>query len=258
MKFIDQMNNTILLSETPKRIVSLVPSITELLVDLGLEENIVGITKFCEEPNYLKNKIEIIGGTKNININKIKNLNPDLIIANKEENLEKQIIELKKYSNVWVSNIKNLEENLDLILKLGEIFNKKSESESLIKKTKLAIKTLSNIKIKNNKSLYLIWKNPYMSVGIDTYIHDIITKIGLKNCILMNRYPLVELSNFKNVDYILLSSEPYPFKKKDIYQIRNELTDPKIILVDGKFFSWYGSRFSKSLDYLEEFISKLD
>ena len=134
MKFIDQMNNTILLSEIPKRIVSLVPSITELLVDLGLEEYIVGITKFCDEPNYLKNKIEIIGGTKNINVNKIKKLNPDFVLANKEENLENQINEIRNFSKVWVSNVKNLEENLDLILKLGEIFNKKSESEFLIKK----------------------------------------------------------------------------------------------------------------------------
>lgn len=258
MNFIDQMNNTILLSEIPKRIVSLVPSITELLVDLGLEENIVGITKFCDEPNYLKNKIEIIGGTKNINIKKIKKINPDFVLANKEENLENQINEIRKFSNVWISNVKDTDDNIDLIQKLGEIFNLNSDAEILINKTKFALETLTNFRIKNKKVLYLIWKDPYMSIGIDTYINNILTKIGLENCILDNRYPIVELSNFKSVDYILLSSEPYPFKKKHIKEISKELTHPKILFVDGKFFSWYGSRLSKSIDYFEKFITNLE
>ncbi len=258
MKFIDQMNNTILLSNIPKRIVSLVPSITELLVDLGLEDSIVGITKFCIEPKHLIDKCLIIGGTKNININKIKNLNPDIIIANKEENLENQVVELKKLSNVWVSNIKNVEDNLDLIKKIGQIFNKNTEAETLISNTELVLEILKNKKINNKKVIYLIWKNPYMSVGIDTFIHDIISKIGFKNAIESERYPIIELNNYKSADYILLSSEPYPFKNKDIIEIKKELNHPKIILVDGKPFSWYGSRLSKSIDYFENFIAKLE
>ena len=258
MKFIDQMNNTILLSDTPKRIVSLVPSITELLVDLGLENNLIGITKFCVEPSYLKSKIQIIGGTKNLNIDKIQKLAPDFIIANKEENIENEILELKKFSNVWVSDVKTIDDNFHLINQLGYIFDKKKESVNIINSTKSIFNKTLNFNNKNKKVLYLIWKNPYMSIGRDTFIHNILTQFGFENYIQNDRYPIVELENFKDIDIVFLSTEPYPFSEKDIFEIQNQLPKSQIKIVDGTYFSWYGSRISKSSDYFEQLITNLD
>ena len=258
MKFIDQMNNTILLSDTPKRIVSLVPSITELLVDLGLENNLIGITKFCVEPSYLKSKIQIIGGTKNLNIDKIQKLAPDFIIANKEENIESDILELKKFTIVWVSDVKTIDDNFDLINQLGYIFDKKKESVNIINSTKSIFNKVLNFNNKNKKVLYLIWNNPYMSIGRDTFIHNILTQFGFENSIQNDRYPIVELENFKDIDIVFLSTEPYPFSEKDIFEIQNQLPKSQIKIVDGTYFSWYGSRISKSSDYFEQLITNLD
>jgi ABC-type Fe3+-hydroxamate transport system substrate-binding protein len=141
-KYLDQLNNSILLSNVPKRIVSLVPSITELLVDLGLEDSIVGITKFCDEPIYLKSKCQIIGGTKNVNILKIKSLNPEIVIANKEENIKEDINIIQNFTNVWISDVKNIKDNIDLIEKLGKLFDKEIRSKEIIFK-------INNMLLKN-------------------------------------------------------------------------------------------------------------
>lgn len=258
MKFIDQMNNTILLSSPPKRIVSLVPSISQLLVDLGLEKYIVGITKFCTEPIHLKTQCKIIGGTKNIHIDKIKELKPDFIIANKEENIENEILELKKFSKVWISNVKTLDDNFELISQLGNIFNKNFEADKIITKTKTTFNNLNFSKIKEKEVLYLIWKKPFMSVGKDTFIHHILSQIGLKNCIIENRYPVVNLEKHKKVDYVFLSSEPYPFTENDMIDLQFCFQNSKIVLVDGALFSWYGSRLSKSKGFFEKLITQLD
>ena len=251
------MNNTILLSSPPKRIVCLVPSITELLVDLGLEDKIIGITKFCVEPVYIRNKCTIVGGTKKIKLNKIHELNPDFIIANKEENNENDIVELKKSFKIWISDVKTINDNNYLIKQLGDIFNKKTEAERIINLTDDLFENLNN-KFNNKRVLYLIWKNPLMTVGNDTFIHEIISKIGLKNCIEETRYPTIDINKFKNIEFVFLSSEPYPFNENDLKEIQKDFPYSKIFLVDGTYFSWYGSRLSKSKEYFEKFITKLD
>lgn len=251
------MNNSILLSSPPKRIVCLVPSITELLVDLNLEDKIIGITKFCVEPFYIRNKCTIVGGTKKIYLNKIKKLNPDFIIANKEENNENDIVELKKTFKVWISDIKTIDDNTYLIEQLGTIFDRENEAEGIITLTNDTFKNLKYY-FNSKKVLYLIWKNPFMTVGKDTFIHEIMSKIGFKNCIEESRYPVIELKNYNNVDFVFLSSEPYPFKENDLKEIQIDFPNSKVFLVDGTYFSWYGSRISKSKQYFEEFITKLN
>lgn len=251
------MNNSILLSTTPKRIVCLVPSITELLVDLNLEDKIIGITKFCIEPFYIRKKCTIVGGTKKLNLEKIKELNPDFIIANKEENSLEDIVELKKSFKIWISDVKTIEDNHYLIEQLGKIFKKEIEAERILTITNDIIKNLNN-KIFNKKVLYLIWKNPFMTVGYDTFIHEIISKIGLNNCIKETRYPIIDLNNYKNVEFVFLSSEPYPFNENDLKEIQECFPDSKVFLVDGTYFSWYGSRISKSKEYFEKFIAILE
>ena len=255
MKHIDQLNRPILLAQPPKRIVSLVPSQTELLFDLGLENEIVGITKFCIHPNrYFKSKTKI-GGTKKVDIDKVIALQPDLIIANKEENDKAQIEALEKKFPVWISDVKNLEDAEDMILKVGVLTDKVENSKTLLTKIKTGFETLSSKKDNPNKpsALYLIWRKPFMSIGEDTFINDILAKTGFKNVLEGKlRYPILNKNEIQALypQYILLSSEPYPFKEKHIEELQKICPSAVIKLVDGEFFSWYGSRLLRASSYL--------
>jgi len=257
MIFKDQLNREVEIIEFPKRIVSLVPSQTELLFDLGLEEEVIGITKFCIHPKIWHQTKTRIGGTKKVNIHKIKSLNPDLIICNKEENTKEEIELLANNFPVWISDIKNLSEALDMIKGIGEITGKSEKAALLIKKIKSEFSALKPLKTEK-KALYLIWKEPWMSVNSETFIHDMLVKCGFTNVTQSNilRYPeltkkeLVQL----NPDYVFLSSEPFPFKEKHIKELQEVLPKAEIKLVDGEAFSWYGSHLLKSGAYFKELI----
>jgi ABC-type Fe3+-hydroxamate transport system substrate-binding protein len=255
MNFIDHLGNTIELSETPKRIISLVPSQTELLWDLGLHNEIIGITKFCIHPQKMFKSKNRVGGTKTIDIDKIRNLKPDLIIGNKEENEHSQIIELQKEFTVWMSDIYNLNDAYKMIKDIGELVNKKNESLLMISNIK---KSFSLLKKHNKTALYLIWKSPYMAAGKSTFIGDLLCEIGLINCLENSnlRYPELLLEDIKqlNPDVILLSSEPFPFKENHISELKEHLPSTTIQLVDGELFSWYGSRLLKSATYFNELV----
>ena len=244
----------------PKRIISLVPSITELLFYLDLEESIVGITKFCIRPKDLILTKTKIGGTKNINITKIKSLNPDLIIANKEENVEAQIKTLAEEFSILLTDVDDLAGALDMIKNIGQLTNRIAKSNNLIN---IIENTFGQILIPTNKinTAYLIWKNPYMTVGGDTYINDMLNHCGLQN-IFSNkkRYPEVEIDEIKslNCKLLLLSTEPYPFKQQHIEELKIELPNTLIILVDGEMFSWYGSRLLFAADYFKALIDKIN
>jgi ABC-type Fe3+-hydroxamate transport system substrate-binding protein len=257
MIFKDQLNRDIEIIEFPKRIVSLVPSQTELLFDLGLDEEIIGITKFCIHPKKWHQNKTRIGGTKKVNIQKIKSLNPDLIICNKEENTKEEIELLAKEFSVWISDIKNLSEALNMINGIGEITGKSEKAEMLIHKIEREFSALQPLKTEK-KALYLIWKEPWMSVNSETFIHDMLVRCGFTN-ITQNktlRYPdlteqeLVEL----NPNYVFLSSEPFPFKEKHIQELQEILPKAKIMLVDGEAFSWYGSHLLRSVEYFKKLI----
>ncbi len=236
------------------KIISLVPSITEALFDFGLnEKEIIGRTKFCIHPENAVQKIEIIGGTKNLNIAKIKSLNPDLIIANKEENVKEQIEELQKDFKVLVTNISNLEDNYYLLKTLGNLLEKQEIAQKFNLKIYEILAKFSDLEKK--KCAYLIWKNPYMTVGFDTFIHDILDKIGFQNIFKnQKRYPEISVEDLKSADYIFLSSEPFPFQQKHIDELQKELPDAKISLVDGEAFSWYGTRLAKCESYFQNLV----
>ena len=236
------------------KIISLVPSITEALFDFGLnEKEIIGRTKFCIHPENAVQKIEIIGGTKNLNIAKIKSLNPDLIIANKEENVKEQIEELQKDFKVLVTNISNLEDNYYLLKTLGNLLEKQEIAQKFNLKIYEILAKFSDLEKK--KCAYLIWKNPYMTVGFDTFIHDILDKIGFQNIFKDHkRYPEISVEDLKSADYIFLSSEPFPFQQKHIDELQKELPDAKISLVDGEAFSWYGTRLAKCESYFQNLV----
>jgi ABC-type Fe3+-hydroxamate transport system substrate-binding protein len=258
--FTDQLYRTIELAEKPARIISLVPSQTELLYDLGLENEVIGITKFCVHPEkWFKGK-ERIGGTKTINIRKIKELQPDLIIANKEENIKEQVEELAQDLPVWISDVNTLEEAYDMIKNIGSMTGKQEEAASLLGRIKIAFAQL-DIRASNKRTAYLIWKDPYMTVGGDTFINDMLSTAGFYNIFQdCQRYPEITIEDLNgvNCELLLLSSEPYPFKQKHIDNLQDQLPGTKILLVDGEAFSWYGSRLLHAATYFQELQKEID
>jgi ABC-type Fe3+-hydroxamate transport system substrate-binding protein len=248
------------LAYTPKRIVSLVPSQTELLSDLGLENETIGITKFCVHPEKWFRSKTWVGGTKTINIEKIKSLNPDLIIANKEENVKEQIEAISEIAPTWVSDIQNFDDALKMIKDVGQLTHKATEANNINVKIEAAFRNLSMINESGAKTLYLIWHKPWMTIGADTFIHAMLEKIKLKNAFAhLYRYP--ELSDDairnSNASLVLLSSEPYPFKEKHIAMIQELLPEATIKLADGEMFSWYGSRLIKAPAYIESLFGRM-
>jgi ABC-type Fe3+-hydroxamate transport system substrate-binding protein len=254
--FIGQKNNNSSdLSFVEMKIISLIPSITELIYDMGLEDEVVGITKFCVHPQtWFRNKTRI-GGTKSIEIEKIKLLQPDLIIANKEENVKEQIEQLQGL-NVIITDVNNFDEALEMIHSVGKLVNKEFEALQLIKNIQQKFSTLQ---IKEQKTAaYLIWKEPYMTIGHDTFIHSMMERAGFNNIFShLSRYPAITIDELKNLqpEYILLSSEPYPFKQKHIEELRPMLPHQKMMLVDGEMFSWYGSRMLLAAEYFKRLSS---
>jgi ABC-type Fe3+-hydroxamate transport system substrate-binding protein len=250
MHFTDQLNRTIFLPKTPERIISLVPSQTELLVDLGLEDRIAGVTKFCVHPQDFRKKKAIVGGTKNYRFDVIDSLQPDLIIGNKEENDQEGIERLASKYSVWMSDILTVEDSLRMILELGEI------TDTHIKAEEIANQVTTDLKMPlpfKGTAVYLIWNDPIMVAGQDTFINEMLSIAGFKNLIQTSRYPEVEPVELQllNPDYLLLSSEPFPFKEKHLDFFKALLPNANIRIVDGEFFSWYGSRLLKALPYFK-------
>ncbi|MBP8244821.1 MAG: ABC transporter substrate-binding protein [Chitinophagaceae bacterium] len=250
----DQISSIIPVPPQPQRIISLVPSITELLYDLGLEDRVAGITKFCVRPEHWFRTKTRVGGTKNIKIDTIQRIVPDLIIANKEENVKEQIEVLTREFPVWVTDISNYDDALEMIFQLGQITGKADAATQLNNKIQTAFDGLA-AEIKKIRTAYLIWKEPWMTVGGDTFIHHMMEKAGLDNVFgAEHRYPIISLDSLQAVrpELVLLSSEPFPFKQKDIDQLQSLLPDTRILLADGEIFSWYGSRLLHAPLYFQE------
>lgn len=246
----DQLNRTIHLSKHPKRIISLVPSQTELLVDLGVKRSLVGITKFCIHPKDLRKEITVVGGTKTVNYVKIQELQPDLIICNKEENTLEMVQELEKISPVWLSDIATIDDSLEMIKLLGALLNvgdKASNIAESISSEKKKFELFMKAK-PAKKVAYLIWKNPYMAAGNNTFINSLLLLNNFQNIISEKRYPEVSVDALAEADLILLSSEPFPFKETDASEMRQNLNG-EVKLVDGEYFSWYGSRLEAAFGY---------
>jgi iron complex transport system substrate-binding protein len=260
---IDQIGTSHSFESSPKRIVSLVPSQTELLYDLGLEDSIVGITKFCVHPYHFKSTKKIVGGTKKVNYDKICLLEPDIIICNKEENTQEIVEELRKICTVWVTNIATIEDNFQMITDFGQIFNQRTEARKWNDKLAFALSDFKNFMaaIPVKKVAYFIWKNPYMVAGSGTFIDELLKLNHFQNHFASKeRYPEIELEKMEeegDLDLLLLSSEPFPFKAEDGYEIARSAQNAKAILVDGEMFSWHGSRLLKAFDYFKYLHSSI-
>ena len=251
MIFIDQTGYKITLDRHPQRIVSLVPSQTELLYYLGI--NPIAQTIFCVHPSNNFKESNKIGGTKKLSLAKIKRLNPHLIIGNKEENQQAEIETLRSEFPVWLSDIYTLSDASSMILQIGRLVHKEDEAESLVSAIQKGFSKISIAK-KTQRVLYLIWRKPYMAAGRSTFINEILKSQGLENCIseIDSRYPKLSKDQIKeyNPDKILLSSEPYPFKDKHMVELQSILPQANIELVDGELYSWYGPRLLKTAAYL--------
>jgi ABC-type Fe3+-hydroxamate transport system substrate-binding protein len=251
---IDMMGRAIHLNAIPKRIISLVPSQTELLYSLGLNQEVVGQTLFCIHPKEMHLQKPRIGGTKKLLLDKIMALEPDLIIGNKEENDKVQMEQLMEKYPVWMSDIKDLPSALSMIEKIGELVGKTLEAIQLKEQIESEFNALL-VQPKEIDCLYLIWREPWMAAGEDTFINDMLQRIGRRNVLEKgSRYPSLTNDEIGILapKEILLSSEPYPFKEKHIQELHQILPEATIKLVDGEMFSWYGSRLLHSVTYFKK------
>lgn len=258
-QFTDHIGRTVNIPYPPKRIVSLVPSQTELLHYLGLETEVVGITKFCIHPiDWHQNKTRV-GGTKSVKLDVIEALQPDLIIANKEENEQEQIEALSEKYPVWVSDIYSLNDALKMITDVGLLTNTEAKANQLAVNIKQLFSTLPEPK-HTYRTAYFIWQKPYMLAGSNTFIDDMLKRCGFENAFAdKRRYPEINEEQLKEVnpELILLSSEPYPFKEKHIEQFKGLCPNATIKIVDGELFSWYGSRLLQSPNYFKKLINSI-
>ncbi|MBN8823626.1 MULTISPECIES: helical backbone metal receptor [unclassified Spirosoma] len=243
---------------SPQRIVSLVPSQTELLFDLGLDSAIVGITKFCIHPANKVTSKTIVGGTKTLNNNKIRDLYPDLILANKEENSREQIEELQQHYQVHVTDVVTVSDALAMIREVGTLVGKTQEATDLAQQIADRLCPVPDPSVK--RVAYLIWRNPYMVAAEQTFIHSMLAVAGFSNAFSDRlRYPEIAAYDIQTArpDLIFLSSEPYPFAEKHIAELQAICPNARVVLVDGELFSWYGSRLLRSSDYFRNLRTEL-
>ena len=258
--YTDQMGRKVQLFAPPERIISLVPSQTELLHAIGLGEEVVGITKFCVHPKAWWKSKERIGGTKKLNLEKIRELDPDLIIGNKEENTKEDIEELEKEFPVWVSDVDTLDDAYEMMVEIGRMCDHEKEAVQLAKEIEEKFKSLPVVENPEATVAYFIWENPKMVVSNDTFVDHLLNRCGFKNVFSNHpkfegeRYPEVTKEDLKsaNPDFVFLSSEPFPFKDEHKNEFREILPQSRVEIVDGEMFSWYGSRLLQAVDYLKE------
>ncbi len=257
--FTDQLGRVISVPYPPLRIISLVPSQTELLFDLGLDREVAGITKFCVHPRERFNSTLKIGGTKKLDLDKIRDIKPDLIIGNKEENDKSQIETLMMEFPVWMSDISGLDDAMQMISLIGSLIDREDKAEEMVCRIRQRFDDLKLNDQLKLKALYFIWKDPYMLAGNKTFINEMLIRGGYINATKSDRYPVMNIDELResNPDVIFLSSEPYPFKQVHVIEMKKLFPHAKVIIVDGELFSWYGSRLLQTPGYLQMLSDKL-
>jgi ABC-type Fe3+-hydroxamate transport system substrate-binding protein len=240
------------------RIISTVPSQTELLAALGLDLEVVGITKFCVHPDHWFRSKARVGGTKALDLDKIHALRPDLILANKEENTQSEIELLAKTYPTYVSDVKTLDDALEMIATIGELTSRAPQALKLVDEIMEKFKRIA-VHSQPKSALYFIWNDPWLVAGADTFISSMLPYAGFENAMTSVRYPeVMDLHIHQlNPEFILLSSEPYPFKKQHVSAMQRKFPQSKVMLVDGEMFSWYGSRLALSALYFNEIGASL-
>lgn len=246
------------------RIVSLVPSITELVCELGLAGSLVGRTGFCIHPREVVRRIPKVGGTKDVDLEKIRALRPSHVILNIDENERPLADALAKFvPNLVVTHPLGPADNPALYRLIGGLFGRRGEAEALCVRFWAALAAASAAIWPRRDVLYLIWKDPWMAVSRDTYISRTLALFGLGTlpAAAQSRYPEISLDApfVRDACLVLLSSEPYAFRKKHVEELsrRPEWAGKPALLIDGEMTSWYGSRAIAGLQYLHRFVAAL-
>ncbi len=250
---VDMMGRTVVMPRIPQRIISLVPSQTEFLFSLGLADRIVGVTKFCVHPEDARKTAIVIGGTKQLDVDRLLLLKPDLVIGNKEENDADSIHALEAHVPVWMSDIYTLADAYHMMEQIGALVQKRMLANQIVHEIKVACdQWLADQPKERRTALYLIWANPWMAAAKSTFIDSMMDFAGTVNVLdQYTRYPMLVPAELKALapDLIMLSSEPYPFQTKHKDELRILLPVSTIVDVDGEMFSWYGSRLAFVPDY---------
>jgi ABC-type Fe3+-hydroxamate transport system substrate-binding protein len=258
----DDLGNEHPVAVPPFRIVCLIPSITELLFDLGLGDSLVGRTAFCVRPASRVRLVRTVGGTKDVDIERIRELRPTHVLVNVDENPKWVADALAEFvPHVIVTHPRDPEGNIGLYRLLGGIFGRQEQCDILEAQYRGACAAAFREwdALPRHRVLYLIWRNPWMTVSRDTYVSRTLSIIGWDTAPVKSarRYPVLsDLSEWlKEVDLALLSSEPYRFQGKHVAELRRMMPDGspcRIALVDGTSASWYGSRAIEGLRYLSQ------
>ena len=248
------------------RIVSLVPSITELVCDLGLAAQLVGRTGFCVHPREVVRRIPKVGGTKDVDLDKLRALRPTHVILNIDENKKEHARSLAEFvPELIVTHPLAPIDNLALYRLIGGIFGREDQAEALCGEFEAAYAALQSAAstFPLDRVLYLIWKNPWMTVSRDTYVSRMLALVKWETvpaeC--TDRYPKIQLDSgvLDAADAVLLSSEPYSFREGHVAELRADplLAKKRIALIDGAMTAWYGSRAIEGLGYLRRFRETL-
>ncbi|WP_332645813.1 ABC transporter substrate-binding protein [Lysinibacillus sp. 54212] len=255
MRVEDHLGRQVDIPVPPKRVVSICPAITETLFSLGLEQEIVGRTRYCIYPQNLVEQVTIVGGTKEVDYDVIASLQPDLIIAEKEENTIEIIEELEAHFPVFVFQIESIAEAYRMILDAGKITGRQEESKKLVEEITGSFQPLPQ---NHGRAAYAMWRKPYMVVGATTYISDVLQTLGFANpyTTYEGRYPVVDIAALQKeqLDVLFLSSEPFPFSQKHKDELAAYLPNTSIRLIDGEMF-WYGARMKEAGHYFKQYFT---
>lgn len=257
----DALGRRILLSEPPTRIISLVPSLTDLLHGLGLDDEVVGLTRFCERPDGWQEAKAIVGGTKQVDAERVARLQPDLILANQEENTRADVQALSDHAPVYVTDVSTVDEATAMIRRVRQLVDRDKEARQMA--TTIAERFAALPAWSSLRAAYIIWRDPYMTVGGDTFIYDVMRHGGFTAPWAdATRYPEITLDDLAaaDLDVILCSTEPFPFHQKDAFMddLRTACPDTPVHVVDGQLFSWYGPRLLDTPAYLRELRATLE
>jgi ABC-type Fe3+-hydroxamate transport system substrate-binding protein len=247
------------------RIVSLVPSLTELLFALELDEHVVGRTGFCVHPRDKVRAVPKVGGTKSVDVERIRALSPTHLVVNVDENEKPTVEEIAKFvPNIVVTHPMTVEDNLALYRSFGDTFGRPQQAARLVSALEAALSDARGRRWEPLSVVYLIWKDPWMTVSSDTYIASMLAQVGLRAEApdAPGRYPEIDWTTFPAAgrDVVLFSSEPYRFRDRDLRRFAAEqgIEPARCRLIDGEMASWYGPRAIDGLRYLIGFRSALD
>lgn len=246
--------------EHPKRIVSLCPSLTETLCALGLGHRMAGRTRYCIHPQQEVRDMRIVGGTKDIDMDVLRDIEPDLVFAVKEENRKEDIGNISAIAPVYVFDVRSFGDSLMMMLSLGRMMSMRGRAIDMVNEIELLYSRLPALSY-SMKYLFMVWRDPWMSIGQDTYTDSVLACAGFQNCMSEReeRYPVLTEKEIteSGAELVILPSEPFPFEGIHRQEIRRILPRAMVVFADGEMMSWYGARMLHAAPYLNKWILDL-